>query len=133
MYFSIEITMEKRSFLDSFVYVGLLALLVWMPLPLGSNRDWSVGLLVLLVGLLTAAWAVSNLGKDKSWSKALRNAKLMIALLLGAQLWVALQWGLGITLDIGATFQYLMLGLSYSLLFIMVLRELRILRNGFMQ
>lgn len=113
--------MEQRSWLDSLVFVGLLALLVWLPLPLGSNRDWSAGLLVLLVGLLALPWAVSRFNKPKPFARAVRKGWPMLAALLLAQLWVAAQWLLGITLDVGATFQYLMLGLAYCLLFVMVL------------
>ncbi|GAA3535957.1 O-antigen ligase family protein [Zobellella aerophila] len=113
--------MEKRSLVDSAVYFGLLALLIWLPLPLGSNRDWSMGLLVLLVGVLAALWATGRLRQDKPFSRALRSAWPMLALLLLAQGWVACQLLLDISLDTGASFQYLMLGLAYSLLFMMVL------------
>ncbi|OIN07248.1 O-antigen ligase family protein [Oceanisphaera psychrotolerans] len=113
--------MQKRALLDSSVYLGLLALIVWLPLPLGSNRDWSMGLLVLLVGLLAMLWAAARLRQQKPVSRALRAAWPMLALLLAAQVWVALQLLLGISLDVGASFQYLMLGLAYSLLFVMVL------------
>ena len=43
---------------DTPLFYGLLALLLWAPLPLGSNRLWAIGLLVLgvLVLLLAAAW-----------------------------------------------------------------------------
>lgn len=46
---------------DRWVFYGLLALLVWAPLPLGSNRLWAIGLLllivsVLLLGALLAWW-----------------------------------------------------------------------------
>lgn len=113
--------MEKRSLVDSSVYLGLLALLIWLPLPLGSNRDWSMGLLVLLVGMLAVLWATGRIRQQKSFSRALRTAWPMLALLLLAQGWVALQLLLGISRDSGASFQYLMLGLAYALLFIMVL------------
>ena len=39
---------------DQWVFWGLLALLVWAPLPLGSNRTWAVGILVVLVMMLLA-------------------------------------------------------------------------------
>jgi len=44
---------------DRWVYGGLLALLVWAPLPLGSNRTWAIGILVLLVVALLGGmvWA----------------------------------------------------------------------------
>jgi O-antigen ligase len=43
---------------DGGVFVGLLCLLVWAPVPLGSNRVWAIGLLlVVTVALLGwAAW-----------------------------------------------------------------------------
>ncbi|MFZ2267520.1 MAG: O-antigen ligase family protein [Azonexus sp.] len=37
---------------DRFVFLGLLALLVWVPLPLGSNRTWAVGILIVFSQLL---------------------------------------------------------------------------------
>lgn len=44
---------------DGWVFAGLLALLVWAPLPLGSNRVWAIGVLLglallLLLGTLVA-------------------------------------------------------------------------------
>lgn len=41
---------------DRWVFAGLLALLVWAPLPLGSNRTWAIGILLglALLGLLVA-------------------------------------------------------------------------------
>ncbi len=37
---------------DGWVFAGLLALLVWAPVPLGSNRTWAIGILLLLVLVL---------------------------------------------------------------------------------
>ena len=37
---------------DSGVFAGLMALLVWAPLPLGSNRVWAIGVLLVAVLLL---------------------------------------------------------------------------------
>jgi O-antigen ligase len=44
---------------DSGVFLGLLCLMVWAPLPLASNRVWAIGLLLLatVVLLVSAAWA----------------------------------------------------------------------------
>lgn len=39
---------------DGWVFAALLALLVWAPLPLGSNRTWGIGVLLIgAVGLMT--------------------------------------------------------------------------------
>lgn len=40
---------------------GLGVLLVWAPIPLGSNRPWSWLLLAVAIGLLLALWAVGEL------------------------------------------------------------------------
>jgi O-antigen ligase len=44
---------------DRWVFVGLLILLVWAPLPLGSNRVWAIGILLLAAFalLVGAVWA----------------------------------------------------------------------------
>ena len=52
--------------------------------------------------------------------RALRAALPMLALLVLAQLWVAAQWLLGLTADVGATFENLLLGLAYCLLFLLL-------------
>jgi O-antigen ligase len=43
---------------NSILFRLLLAIVLWAPLPLGSNRPWSWSLLALGVGALTVAWAV---------------------------------------------------------------------------
>lgn len=109
----------------------MLALLVWMPLPLGSNRDWAVGVLVTWVGVIGLGWVVLQwrqeppAPRNPAWHPALG-----MALLLGcSQAWVAVQWLGGLTADVGATFQYLTLGLSYSLLFVLVVALFRTRRR----
>lgn len=100
----------------------MLVLLVWLPLPLGSNRDWATSLFFVATGLLAAVKAVALLrGPDPV---ALPRAALVpLALLCLAQLWVLAQWGLGITADSGETFRYLMLGVSYTLLYCLTVME----------
>lgn len=44
---------------DGWIFAGLLALLVWAPLPLGSNRTWAIGLLLGLALLLLAGTLVA--------------------------------------------------------------------------
>lgn len=112
------VTPSKR--LERALISGTLLLLLWLPLPLGSNRDWSMGLLVLLCGGLGAGWAVNALRRNRDLGPTLRPALPMLGLLLLSQVWVLLQWLTGRTVDTAATFQYLMLGLAYSLLFLLV-------------
>ena len=43
---------ESRFHSDHLLIAGVLLLLVWLPLPLGSNRDWSAAFLVLATSVL---------------------------------------------------------------------------------
>ncbi|MGH8436472.1 MAG: O-antigen ligase family protein [Pseudomonas sp.] len=109
--------------LERFLLAAILFVLVWLPLPLGSNRDWAAGLFVLLMGGLAGVWAIGQLrggAEQGSRNKTLKAALPLLALLLLTQAWVTLQWLAGLSVDNGATFQYLMLGLGYSLLFLLV-------------
>ncbi len=41
---------------DGWIFGGFLALLVWAPIPLGSNRPWAWSILVVGIYALSAAW-----------------------------------------------------------------------------
>ncbi|HCJ28160.1 MAG TPA: O-antigen polymerase, partial [Pseudomonas sp.] len=109
--------------LERLLIALVLFTLVWLPLPLGSNRDWAVGVLVALIGGLGGLWAISRVRGSEPIipAKAMNAALPMLALLLLSQLWVAAQWLFGFTVDNGATFQYLSLGVAYSLLFLLII------------
>ena len=49
---------------DRYLFYGLLALMVWLPLPFGSNRPWAWHLMEVWVFLLAAMWL---LGYLKTW------------------------------------------------------------------
>ena len=57
---------------DRWVFAGLLLLLVWAPLPLGSNRVWAIGILLLAAFalLVGAVWA---------WRGQMQNAQLRLS------------------------------------------------------
>lgn len=114
---------QPSSRLERFCVAATLLVLVWLPLPLGSNRDWAIGLLVLLVGGLGALWALVRLKETEAPARQARTLKAglpLLGLLLLAQGWVAVQWLAGLSVDNGKTFAYLMLGLAYSLLFLII-------------
>lgn len=114
---------QPTNLLERFLLGAILFILVWLPLPLGSNRDWAVGLFVLLMGALGGAWALGQLRgavTPASRHKTLIAALPLLALLLLSQAWVLVQWLAGLSVDNGATFQYLLLGLAYCLLFLLV-------------
>lgn len=105
---------------ERLVLAGLLVLLVWLPLPLGSNRDWSAALLIFAVGGLASAWLALQMLQNLSLGSGFRKSLLPLGLLVVAQGWVAIQWAAELTMDSAATFQYLMLGLAYCLLYLLV-------------
>lgn len=100
--------------------VATLVFLVWIPLPLGSDREWSSYLLIMMVALLGALWSISQLGKNTQHNKALKPALMMAGLLGLTQLWVLTQFLMGWTVDNSRTFDYLLLGCAYTLLFLLI-------------
>lgn len=100
---------------------ALLVFLVLIPLPLGSNRLWAMASIAILVGVIGCAWGIGVwLGKI-SPSKAMKPGLPLFFLLLAVQLWVAIQWLFGISADPAATALSLIQGVSYSLLFLLII------------
>lgn len=106
--------------LERVLISAVLIFLFWLPLPLGSNRDWSVAVLMLVTCLLGIGWAANALRRDRQPSPTLKAALPMVGLLLFCQFWVLVQWLAGISVDPGATFQHLLLGCAYTVLFVVV-------------
>ncbi|SDU07972.1 O-antigen ligase family protein [Halopseudomonas salegens] len=111
--------------LDRILMAGVLLLLIWLPLPLASNREWALGVMLLWIGGLGLIWAVAQWRAVLPPGKALKPGLPLLGLLLLAQLWVALQWATGLSMDTGATLQALLLGCALSLLFLLTLSLFR--------
>jgi O-antigen ligase len=115
---------QPTPLIERFLLGAILFILVWLPLPLGSNRDWAVGLFILLMGTLGGVWAIGQLRgagtQEGNRHKTLIAALPLLTLLLLSQAWVLVQWLAGLSVDNGATFQSLLLGLAYCLLFLLV-------------
>ncbi|MFM2120547.1 MAG: hypothetical protein RL722_2015 [Pseudomonadota bacterium] len=102
----------ERSLLGFFI-----ALMIWLPLPLGSNRPWAVAMAAAAVWLLLAATGLLRLTRagasgvppSSGW-----GAHLILALLVGFTAWTGLQmspWGY--TEDPHQTRMYLLRCLGY--------------------
>ncbi len=111
----------QPSRLERTLVAFTLLILVGLPLPVGSNRTWAIGLFTLLIGAATVFWAIGQWRGVFKQSRALKPALPMLAMLLFTQLWVALQWQAGLTMDTGATAQALIMGVGYTLLFLLVI------------
>ncbi len=105
----------------SALFCYFLAVLVWAPLPLGSNRDWSTSLLagLLLAGLVAAAVLLAL--RLLTVTPALRKAWPALAALAATQAWVAAQLALGISVAPESTRLALLLGAGLVAAFILVL------------
>lgn len=67
---------------DRFLLWGFLALLVWLPLPLGSNRAWAWHLLELASFALVIGWLVLFIQNKVEASKALNKSHWLLGSLL---------------------------------------------------
>lgn len=76
--------------MDRFIFAFFCLILAWSPLPLGSNRTWSVSLLEMMIATLFCLWLFSIRDHDQI-SPALRKNKTIIALFLLIPLWTVLQ------------------------------------------
>jgi O-antigen ligase len=114
--------MRNPSNLAEGVVVFLIcALVVWAPIPLGSNRDWSEALLAAAICITAAIWSILIITGSRPFNSPLQHSKLPIILLVLTQFWVGLQAYLVISEDLSETYRRLLLGVSYTLLFTMVL------------
>src|SRR5690554_451843 len=110
----------QSSRLDRTLVILTLIILVGLPLPVGSNRDWAIGLFCMFIGAVSVLWAIGQWRGTLTPSRAFKPAVPMLAMLLLAQTWVAIQWLGGFTVDSGATAEALLLGLGYTLLFLVI-------------
>ncbi|MGB2222477.1 MAG: O-antigen ligase family protein [Neptunomonas phycophila] len=90
-----------------------LSLFVWLPLPLGSNRIWAGLLFVALSSLLFSFTFFRLLKKANPLPLAFKRAWPVTALILLAQLVVALQLLAGTTISRSDTLYQLLLGCGY--------------------
>jgi O-antigen ligase len=107
--------------LESYLFGYLLVMLFWLPLPLGSNRDWSAMLLCIMVAALSIIWLISfSMGKSKL-SFCFKKSKYVIFLLIISQAFIAYQYLFALSIEPEATLKELFLGISFCLFFCLCL------------
>ncbi|HZW26317.1 MAG TPA: O-antigen ligase family protein [Gallionella sp.] len=74
------------------LFLALLCLLLWLPLPLGSNRPWAVAIFVVWIGLLSLLGIVGWQRKRVTAGVAFRGAR--------AALWLLAIWLAYVTLQL---------------------------------
>ena len=129
---------------DNPLFYAFCILLVWLPLPLGSNRAWAWSIMEIWVYLLTAAWCYLYIRNKVHISDSLRSGKFIIFAFVLWLLFIAIQllplptnimnivspfaseqWSsfanASLSIDIKATRVSWMLSLAYVLVFFLTL------------
>jgi putative inorganic carbon (hco3(-)) transporter len=76
---------------DTWLFVSLCILVFWAPIPLGSNRGWSLGLLQSAYAFIALALSLLLAKGSLSATAALRGSAVTITLFLAIPLWALLQ------------------------------------------
>jgi len=106
---------------DRYIFYSFLALLVWLPLPLGSNRTWSEMLMVILVALLCISWSFLFMAGKAKLSQSFKKASVATALLICAQIFLGYQLYNNLSIDADSSFRELLQGISLTLFFMLCL------------
>lgn len=111
---------------DRRLFVAFCLLLVWAPVPLGSNRVWAMQLLQMCIALIAAGlcWQIAT-GRIRV-SASLQKARLPLLVLAGIVLWTLLQLlplsstspTHSLTANITSTLLALQKSLAYTLTFL---------------
>src|SRR2546430_5003724 len=83
--------MAPRASADRFLFHAFLALLLWMPLPFGSNVAWASSFMEAWVFLIAGLWLVQDYRGKGSLSRPFVRAWPLSACLLATPLWVLVQ------------------------------------------
>ncbi len=86
-----QISNSRPSITASALFFGLLTLIAWLPVPLGSNRAWSAGLMHAAAMILLGLWCLRFAGQSSRVTPALRDGKAALALFVIWIAYVALQ------------------------------------------
>ena len=76
-----------KSNSDRFLYVLYIALIIWLPLPLGSNRGWAWSLMEIWTSLLAIGWIILFIRGRISTTPALEQVRYLLYLFAA---WLAL-------------------------------------------
>jgi len=91
--------MAPRAPADRFLFYAFLALLLWMPLPFGSNVAWASSFMEAWVFLIAGLWLVQYYRGKVSLTRPFVRAWPVTACLLATVLWIVVQ---GLPLPAGA-------------------------------
>ena len=76
---------------DRFLFIGLLALIIWVPLPLGSNRPWAWSFMEVWVNLLALGWLLLYMLHRVNFTLVFYKARPIIFLFGLWLVWILVQ------------------------------------------
>jgi len=76
---------------DRFIYFGFLLLIVWLPLPIGSNRLWSEAIVEVWACSLMLLWLIAFMCNKVQTTDVFKMAAPVVALLFMWLIWILLQ------------------------------------------
>lgn len=122
--------MSRAIASDRPIFYLFCGLLFWLPIPLGSNRAWAIGILCIATFGLCAWWGIKHLQNQQPLPRAFRKAWPVLGLFTLVQGWVftsfyVLDGSQGGSLDPARTFQQLLLGIALTALFALTLLLLK--------
>ncbi len=82
---------QSRPAADRPLFFAYLALLLWLPLPLGSTRVWSRSLMEVWILVLAVAWLIQYLRGKADVNRSFVRAWPVTMCLLVTTLWVIVQ------------------------------------------
>ena len=107
---------------DTPLFFGFLTLLAWAPMPLGSNRVWSISVLSIGALVLLLGWFWLYARECTHFTLTSKRAWPIIALLVAANLWLGVQISpVGFTLSGADTAQEFLQGWGLIALFVLAL------------
>lgn len=92
---------KTGNLLDSLSFWLLVSLVIWLPIPLGSNRPWAIGLLAIIVAVLFMVAWLSSLMLGRSF-RMLQHAWPAIVLLISYAGLITVQMLHGYQADLSA-------------------------------
>jgi O-antigen ligase len=85
-------TSNKHQIHTQIAFWGTLLLIAWAPLPLASNRPWSMALLAAMAGILLIVMSVGSLARDKETSSLHAGLRVPLGIVSFTLLWIVVQW-----------------------------------------
>lgn len=82
---------SQTSRFENRLFYALLFLLVWLPLPLGSNRPWAEAIFEIWIAVLSMLWLVGFQRSYLTAGEAFNGARTVLWLLAGWLVYVMLQ------------------------------------------